>query len=218
MVRHGQASFGSEDYDCLSSIGEHQSVRLGQYFARQHLVFDRVLIGTMRRHRQTAERIFSGMGAHLPWEALPGLDEYDFESLFRAASLQYPELSEAATGGRKEYYRGLKRVLHLWANDQISALVRESWHEFQARVADVRRRLQTDRRERVLVITSGGVIGAHTQQVLSAPPSTAIELNLQIHNSSVSRYYFGDSGFALAGFNGLPHLDLRLDRDLVTYG
>ncbi|MFM8823411.1 MAG: histidine phosphatase family protein, partial [Limnohabitans sp.] len=29
-VRHGQASFGAEDYDQLSDLGKRQSIRLGQ--------------------------------------------------------------------------------------------------------------------------------------------------------------------------------------------
>lgn len=42
LVRHGQASFGTENYDRLSALGEQQGVWLGEYFARQDIVFDRV--------------------------------------------------------------------------------------------------------------------------------------------------------------------------------
>lgn len=31
LVRHGQASFGADDYDQLSPLGQRQSVRLGEY-------------------------------------------------------------------------------------------------------------------------------------------------------------------------------------------
>jgi broad specificity phosphatase PhoE len=31
LVRHGQASFGADDYDQLSELGRRQSVRLGEY-------------------------------------------------------------------------------------------------------------------------------------------------------------------------------------------
>jgi broad specificity phosphatase PhoE len=37
LVRHGQASFGADDYDQLSELGRRQSVRLGEYLARQGL-------------------------------------------------------------------------------------------------------------------------------------------------------------------------------------
>ena len=32
LVRHGQASFGADDYDNLSPLGHQQSQRLGVYF------------------------------------------------------------------------------------------------------------------------------------------------------------------------------------------
>ena len=35
LVRHGQASFGADDYDLLSALGERQSRVLGQALARQ---------------------------------------------------------------------------------------------------------------------------------------------------------------------------------------
>jgi broad specificity phosphatase PhoE len=34
LVRHGQASFGADDYDQLSPLGQQQTVRLGEYFIR----------------------------------------------------------------------------------------------------------------------------------------------------------------------------------------
>jgi broad specificity phosphatase PhoE len=34
LVRHGQASFGADDYDQLSDLGRAQAVRLGEYLAR----------------------------------------------------------------------------------------------------------------------------------------------------------------------------------------
>ncbi|MEP6791213.1 MAG: phosphoglycerate mutase family protein, partial [Ramlibacter sp.] len=77
LVRHGQASFGADDYDKLSPLGHKQSVRLGEYFAQKGLRFDAVIAGTLRRHLETLAGIHEGMkheGEHLPWE---GLNEYD---------------------------------------------------------------------------------------------------------------------------------------------
>jgi broad specificity phosphatase PhoE len=49
LVRHGQASFGADDYDQLSARGHQQSVRLGAYFAQQGLRFDALITGTLKR-------------------------------------------------------------------------------------------------------------------------------------------------------------------------
>ncbi|MCO8647501.1 histidine phosphatase family protein, partial [Burkholderia multivorans] len=40
LVRHGQASFGTDDYDRLSDVGVQQGVWLGEYLARAHAPFD----------------------------------------------------------------------------------------------------------------------------------------------------------------------------------
>jgi broad specificity phosphatase PhoE len=62
LVRHGQASFGADDYDQLSPLGRQQAVRLGEYWrgsrARR---FDAVLTGTLRRHTQTWTGIAEGL-------------------------------------------------------------------------------------------------------------------------------------------------------------
>ena len=50
MVRHAQASFGTDDYDRLSELGHRQSRWLGEYLAERQLTFARVVTGTLRRH------------------------------------------------------------------------------------------------------------------------------------------------------------------------
>ena len=44
LIRHGQASFGAENYDVLSPLGYRQSEALGDYLARrfavEHLFID----------------------------------------------------------------------------------------------------------------------------------------------------------------------------------
>ena len=48
LVRHGQASFGKEDYDNLSEIGLKQAFLLGQHFKNLNLNFDKFkLIGKL---------------------------------------------------------------------------------------------------------------------------------------------------------------------------
>jgi broad specificity phosphatase PhoE len=48
LVRHGQASFGTDNYDELSPTGYTQSRWLGEHFAQSALEFDRVVIGKTR--------------------------------------------------------------------------------------------------------------------------------------------------------------------------
>lgn len=219
LVRHGQASFGAADYDRLSERGEQQSVWLGEYFARQDIVFDRVICGTLRRHGQTVDGILRGMGisgtAH---EQHAGLNEYDFQGLFAALGEDFPALTQLASGSMRDHYRALKQVLHLWSEGKIRGPLPETWATFQQRVADARAAIQAGGGQRVLAVSSGGPIAVTAQQVLAAPPTSAIALNLQIRNSSVSQYFFNAQSFQLATFNGIPHLDEPARRAFQTYG
>ena len=64
LIRHGQASFGADDYDKLSPLGHQQSERLGQYLAqrsqRMGLTWDAVLTGSLRRHAETWAGVAKG--------------------------------------------------------------------------------------------------------------------------------------------------------------
>jgi broad specificity phosphatase PhoE len=218
LVRHGQASFGTDDYDRLSTLGEQQSLWLGQYFAERDIQFDRVIIGTQLRHRQTAAEICRGMGRSPIFTEHPELNEYDFSALYNALGEDHAELKLLASGDKRDFYKGLKQVLQLWAADQLAGTLPESWEAFAQRVNDARHSIQQCGAQRVLVISSGGPIGMMGRQVLKAPANTAIELNLQVKNSSFSHYYFNKRSIKLASFNNIPHLDQLGRLDSISHG
>lgn len=218
LVRHGQASFGTDDYDRLSTLGEQQSLWLGHYFAERDIQFDRVIVGTQLRHRQTAEGICRGNGQSPVFSVHPGLDEYDFYALYNALGEEHAELRRLASGDKRDFYKGLKQVLQLWANGQLTGTLPENWEAFTQRVDDARRFIQQCGAQRVLVVSSGGPIGMMGCQVLQAPANSAIELNLQVKNSSFSHYYFNERSVKLGSFNNIPHLDQAGRLDAISYG
>ena len=66
FIRHGQASFGSENYDNLSELGHQQSKILGNYLKETGVEFDRVVTGTLNRQQQTCENIIKVMELSFP--------------------------------------------------------------------------------------------------------------------------------------------------------
>jgi len=218
LVRHGQASFGAENYDELSSAGVAQSRWLGEYYAQRGLRFDHVVTGTMHRHAQTADALLTALGGE-PVEIVQDADlnEYDFRALFSALGESDAAASLLAEGSMKRFYQGLKQVLHLWSEDKLPGRVPETWVQFQARVERARLAIQRRGGRRVLVVSSGGPIAAFSQQILQASAAAAISLNMQIRNSSVSQYVFNDSTMSLVTFNILPHLEQPERREFVTY-
>ena len=77
LVRHGQASFGADDYDVLSPRGHEQAVRLGEYWRGRGMAFDAVMTGTLRRHTETLLGIAQGLQTMPEVTRWPGLNEYD---------------------------------------------------------------------------------------------------------------------------------------------
>lgn len=88
LVRHGQASFGADDYDKLSPVGHQQAHLLGRYFADRGVRPVRVMTGTLRRQRETWAGIAAGLataGIDTPPPLVRNsLDEYDAERILAA--------------------------------------------------------------------------------------------------------------------------------------
>src|SRR5687768_7805849 len=96
LVRHGQASFGTDNYDQLSSLGRQQIKILAEHLAASGERFDRIYSGTLQRQRETAEILASTLGLDTPIVVHGAYDEYDSDSMLRtyAASLNAVQLAE----------------------------------------------------------------------------------------------------------------------------
>jgi broad specificity phosphatase PhoE len=217
LVRHGQASFGAEDYDQLSELGRRQSVRLGEYFAERDIRFDGLIAGTLRRHKQTLEGILAGMkhaGEHLSWE---GLNEYDSTAVIASV---HPEKLEKPTSPEmyRHHFRLLRDGLARWMAGDTSPAGMPSYPQFVAGVSSALDHVRANHYgQNVLVVTSGGPISTAVGTVLGTPAETTIELNLRIRNTSVTEFAFTPKRHMLVGFNAIPHLDAPGFKDWVTY-
>ena len=131
LIRHAQASFGADDYDKLSKLGQKQSYALGQALAIQGVRPDIWIRGDMRRHRETIKGIAKGMGLEtVKTEIHAGLNEYDFTGLLNARYLRNPapetwvEFEQRIEGARKFIMReGANTVLALSSGGAISQMI-----------------------------------------------------------------------------------------------
>ncbi|MBG6077312.1 histidine phosphatase family protein [Polaromonas sp. CG_9.11] len=241
LVRHGQASFGADDYDVLSPLGHQQSLRLGEYFKDKGVRFDAALTGTLNRQVQTFAGICEGMGlafetshassagtdsaagvapgmkaaplAHLFW---PGLNEFDSAAVIAAIHpfpLDKPDTPELY----KHHFRLLKDGLAQWMAGVVSPRGMPSYHEFVAGITGALDHVRSHHQGHVLLVSSGGPIATAVGQVLGTSPETTIELNLGIRNCSVTEFSFTPKRHRLVTFNTLPHLDAPEHADWVTF-
>jgi broad specificity phosphatase PhoE len=220
LVRHAQASYGTENYDRLSDLGRQQAFWLGAYFKYRGLSFDRVITGQLVRHQQTVEEISRGMDKTLENPAThPGWNEFAFQALIEAYLEKNPDQMPPGDVPDKDFSRLLHSTLLAWAEGRMPAGIPESWEAFENRVnaALINTTLGAEQGQKILVVSSGGPISMALRQVLNAPATTMIEMSLQVRNSSYSHLYFKQSSLQLSGFNHTPHLDHPERRESVTY-
>ena len=217
LVRHGQASLGAANYDCLSPLGQQQSQRLGAYWAARGLGFDAVLIGGLQRHAQTWAGIAQGLGAAQPQATVwPGLNEYDSDAVVHSVQPgadTRPRTPEAA----RTHFRVLRQGLLQWAQGTRTPAGMPPYADFAQGVRAVLDHVRTQCHGKVLLVSSGGPIATAVALTLQAPPESFVELNLRLRNTALTELVFKPSGLALHSFNHLPHLDGAAYADWISY-
>ncbi|MDP4609101.1 MAG: histidine phosphatase family protein [Burkholderiaceae bacterium] len=220
LVRHGQASFGADNYDQLSDLGTQQSQRLGAYFSAKGLQFDTVVTGSLARHSQTWAGIEQGLGlgpASVSVQVEPGLNEYDSHAVINAIN-PGPLPSIGEPGAYQTYFRLLRDGLRAWMDGVLTPAGMPSYETFRNDIVDALKRVRDNNvGKRVLVVSSGGPISTTVGYLLGTPAETTIELNYQIRNTALSEFKITSKGLRLVSFNGLPHLDRIGDEALHTH-
>jgi broad specificity phosphatase PhoE len=209
LVRHGQASFGADDYDALSPLGFEQSTLLGGNLAQRRIRVARVVQGGMRRHRETAETCVAAAGWQVPDLVVDqGWDEFDFGAVL---ALHPQDLGDTVPSKAQfqEWYE-LATAAWIAGEDRPYA---ETFVAFTDRVgAALDRAVALTADGDVAVFSSGGPIAWAVATVL-APTAGADHaalwerLNRTMVNSSLTRLICGSRGVNLLSFNEQSHLD-----------
>jgi broad specificity phosphatase PhoE len=216
LVRHGQASFGTDNYDQLSELGRRQCLRLGEYFRSRGRRFEVAISGTLQRQVQSLEAIAEGLQAPLEPLRRPGLNEYDSAAVIATVHAQ-PLPRPTSPELYRHHFRLLREGLTAWMAGSVQPAGMPSYLEFVAGVVEVLDQVRRDHVGDVLLVSSGGPIATAVGQVLGAPPQTTIDLNMRIRNSAVSEFAVTPSRHALLTYNTLPHLDSAEHASWVTY-
>jgi broad specificity phosphatase PhoE len=233
LVRHGQASYMSMEYDRLSPLGEQQAERLGRYWAKHKICFDRVFSGPAQRHRKSVEIAGDCVrSAGLPWPEpviVPELDEFDAFTVMKTILPVMVERDETIRGMHEEFQRNqhsaeagrllqklFEEVARRWSTGDYEAPNVESWQQFRARIAAAVDELRQTARpsSSTVAFTSGGPIAATMGHCLGLPDEKAIEFVWLSRNGSYSQFLFSGDRFSLHAFNAIAHLD---ELSLLTY-
>lgn len=222
LIRHGQASFRSADYDRLSDVGEAQSRLLGTWLAACGAEPELVATGPRQRHRRTAELCLAAAGVDKPLLHLDGLDEVDhLELLARLRpDLDGPEAIHRALKQTPDPYRAFQALfsdaIARWVDGRHDAEYTQSWPRFREQVEEAFRTLADHPAKTIWAFTSGGPIAVLANSVTGAPAEQTFKLSWPLVNTGMTRLRLGKHGASLVTYNAWPHLERREDQHLVT--
>jgi broad specificity phosphatase PhoE len=230
MIRHGQASFGKENYDQLSERGIRQCRILAEHLIRTGVTFDAVYSGDMARQRDTVREISEGHRAHqrhLPeLRIMHAFNEYRSRDIIMAhihdVAKQDPGLKsdlERLYVDGQAFQRVFEKVMTRWITGDADKPGVIRWQDFREQVQSGLRTVMQEngRKKNVLVCTSGGPISAAVQMALGLSDEKALRSAWHLLNASVTTFVYDGNRMELAAFNSAAHLELLNDPELLTY-
>jgi broad specificity phosphatase PhoE len=214
LLRHGQGSLGSDNYDRLSELGRRQARIAGERLRDADLSIDRVLCGELERQRDTALEAMTGLGFDAgKLQTDLRLDEYDSVGLLMGepgAAIEAAASPEAA----RQFQSTLDEAIDRWAASDQPPAGGESHTGFVSRCLGALQDL-VSLPGTTLAVTSGGPIAVMTTHLLGLPTDRWPEFARIVVNAAFTKITIGRSGTVLLTFN--DHAHFERDRALMTY-
>lgn len=231
LIRHGQASFTSPNYDQLSTLGYQQTELLGKYWQnklnKQLANINCWQQGALKRHQQSAQSFLQGAKITSQNIAtLSGYDEIDHLDILARFNPRWQNHQHLITDIQAQIKAGksfqplFNQALMRWVSGQHHDY-KETWQAFKVRVnkafQQTLKQLQQQTGDSV-VFTSAGPIAVILQQILQLNEQQGFALNNRLVNSSVTKLLYSRSNqqTSLDYFNNYSHLEIT-DPTLITY-
>ena len=213
LVRHGQASFGAQNYDQLSPLGARQSQTLGEALAMRQVSFDTTFSGTLSRHRQTANH-----AAVRVLEESPNWNEFDHEGIFRLLmSHRQVTQEQASEFSPKQILKFFSEALEFWSSQKELDADLETWPQFKQRVQLALDETVAKTTSSSLVFTSGGPISVVIGHLMGFTRGQILALNWQLVNTGITKLVVRNERPQVSTVNEYVHLETQSDSSLITY-
>jgi broad specificity phosphatase PhoE len=231
LIRHGQASFASDDYDQLSSLGEQQTRILGQHW--QHLTnLDKAYRGELVRHKQSAEHFFKGYDLKKEGNKFinvmikKGFNEFDHLDVLTQYNPQWQSQqnlqqfitqhsSESVQIGNKVFQQEFTKAIRRWVIGKHDNEYKQTWLQFKQATMNALNELidenSVGEAKNIIVFTSGGPISVIIGHILALDEQHTFSINQQLVNSSVTKLLFNSQRLSLDYINNYSHLELQND-------
>ena len=229
LIRHGQASFGAENYDKLSELGCRQAHIAGEYFRDHGIVFDAVYSGDLSRQRETARLAIASQTQDVVHHIDPRFNEIQNEEQLEylmpevlKVNSELQALIDKGLGSSKDYQKLIEAVFNYWVTPACDDSRIQSWADFSGgtrqAIADV---MQEQGGGKTLgIFTSGGTVATIVAQVLGLGGEQTYQFYEPIFNCSVTQLFYNRSKVSLSYFNDCSFLQVlgkQRDENLISY-
>lgn len=229
IVRHGQASFGADNYDKLSALGQRQAQVVGEYFRDCGVHFDAAYSGDLSRQRETAELALASQPGNVPHNIDPRFNEIQNDEQLKYLMPEVVErnpaiqaLVDKGLSSSKDYQKVIDAVFNFWVSADCNDSRIQSWADYsegaRQAVADVIK--EQGGGKTVGIFTSGGTLATIVAQVLGLGGSQTYQFYEPVFNCSVTQLFYSGSRVSMSYFNDRSFLQLlgtQRGENLVSY-
>ncbi len=207
LLRHGQASFGTDNYDALSDLGRRQAEVAGDELLRRDLRSPVVVSGSLQRQIDTAAIAAQTLNVEVR-NPDPRFNEFDAHAAVNA-HLGDPVATEGMSSA--EFQGHLDAVMASWIESG-----NENWQVFSdgAYQALIELAASLPKGSDAVVATSAGVTAVLAGRLVGADSQGVISMNRVSVNASITSIAAGSRGLSLVSFN--EHSHFLKDRTLFT--
>lgn len=229
LIRHGQASFGSDNYDKLSELGGRQADATGRYLARAGIHLDAAYSGDLFRQMETCERVLALQPGSVPHTIDPAFNELDNDQQVRRLAPMLAQsddelgaLLKRGLKSSKDYQKVIRAVFNHWVSNDCSDYGIRSWQDYSRAAASALGAVMAEEGagKTVGIFTSGGTIATLVAHVLELPAEKVYSFYEPIFNCSVTQLFYSGDHVSLSYFNDRSFLQVmgaEQGENLVTY-
>ena len=229
LIRHGQASFGADDYDKLSELGCRQASVAGEYLAQCGISFDAIYSGNLLRQRETAQLASASQPGQLELRIDPRFNEIENDEQLKylvpevvKSNPAVQELIERGLSSSKDYQKVIKAVFNYWVSPQCADARVQSWQDYSQGVSQALHDVMVEQGsgKTVGIFTSGGTIATIVAQVLGLTGEQTYRFYEPIFNCSVTQLFYTGTRVSLSYFNDrsfLQVLGTQRAENLISY-
>lgn len=229
IIRHGQASFGSDNYDQLSALGQRQADLTGEFLRQMGTRFSTAYSGDLSRQRETGQRVLDQLEDAPDLVIDPRFNEVQTDEQIKVMmpvlierDPRFADLVAAMDTDTKSFQKIIETVFNYWVSPECDIGGIQSWADYSGGVVSAFESAMASAESGTdtAIFTSGGTIATMVGQVLKLTSDRVYEFYEPVFNCSITRIIFNSTKCSLSTFNDVGHLHLmsaQLGEQLVTY-